>query len=104
VKESKYHPAAAEEAVAAAAWYASEQPQLGEDFAHELGAAVALLRKDPIPCVPYQHVSGRVNAKRILFQRFPYDLVFVERGNTIFIVAIAHQARRPGYWKARLRI
>ena len=103
MKRAKYHPAAADEAVAAAAWYASERPELGEDFADELATVVALLGEDPIPSVAHPHVPSRVKAKRILFKRFPYDLVFVEREDATLIVAIAHHSRLPGYWKARLR-
>ncbi len=33
--------------------------------------------------------------------RFPYSLVYSVRPNEIRIVAVAHQKRRPFYWRAR---
>jgi hypothetical protein len=35
-------------------------------------------------------------------RRFPYDIVVRERVDEIIVVAVAHQSRRPGYWKNRL--
>lgn len=103
MRQVRFHPAAAEEAEEAAAWYESEMPGLGEGFVKELTAAIALLRKNPVPSVPIPHPSKRLGARRLLLGRFPYDVVFVERGDSTVIVAVAHQRRRPGYWKARLR-
>lgn len=99
----RYHPAAAEEAEEAAAWYAGERLQLGEDFAKELSTAIAQLRQEPISCVRHPYAAPRLKAKRVLLHRFPYDVVVVERDETVLIVAVAHHSRRPGYWKHRLR-
>jgi hypothetical protein len=33
--------------------------------------------------------------------RFPYSIVYKEAADKIMIVAIAHQRRRPGYWRRR---
>lgn len=103
MKQVKYHPAAGEEAEEAAAWYEAERIGLGEDFAKELHAAVMLLRDDLAASLSHRQVPMRLEVRRLLLKRFPYSVVFVERGETTFIVAVAHQARRPGYWKRRLR-
>ncbi|HEX7678234.1 MAG TPA: type II toxin-antitoxin system RelE/ParE family toxin [Thermoanaerobaculia bacterium] len=34
---------------------------------------------------------------------FAYQVVYVLKGDQVFIVAIAHHRRRPGYWRSRLR-
>jgi hypothetical protein len=41
------------------------------------------------------------NTRRIVFPHFPFSLVFRMKGETIEIVAIAHQRRRPQYWRDR---
>jgi hypothetical protein len=41
--------------------------------------------------------------RRVNFAIFPYNIIFVVRGQTIVIIAIAHGSRRPKYWKNRLR-
>lgn len=39
--------------------------------------------------------------RRLLLRRFPISVVYVDRDDEIVIVAIAHQRRRPGYWRER---
>ncbi|MFO0453014.1 MAG: hypothetical protein ACK52I_30875 [Pseudomonadota bacterium] len=34
---------------------------------------------------------------------FPYSVVYVERDGALLVVAVAHGARRPGYWRQRTR-
>lgn len=45
-------------------------------------------------------VSGTV--RRCLLTRFPYRLVYRVEGEKIVIYAVAHQSRRPGYWRTRI--
>ncbi len=45
-----------------------------------------------------EHIGG---TRRYLLHRFPYHVVFRERGKAIEVVAVAHVKRRPGYWKSR---
>ena len=33
---------------------------------------------------------------------FPYAVVFMEKPEHIWIVAVMHMKRRPGYWRERL--
>jgi hypothetical protein len=35
-------------------------------------------------------------------KRFPYAVIFQEKEEVIFVVAISHAKRRPGYWAGRL--
>jgi plasmid stabilization system protein ParE len=36
-------------------------------------------------------------------QRFSYSIVYALEGDDVFIIAVAHHRRRPGYWSSRLR-
>jgi hypothetical protein len=93
---------AANEATEAAAWYESQRAGLGADFARAIDAALDLLEEEivPLTVIPGRH-GNRV--KRLMLKRFPYDVVVTESRDEIVVVAFAHQSRRPGYWKARLR-
>jgi hypothetical protein len=46
-------------------------------------------------------VDQRGTRKRRLYH-FPYTVYYVEFDESIWIVAIAHQKRRPGYWTDRV--
>ncbi len=98
----RIHAAAAEEAAEAAAWYESESPGLGADFERAIDAALDLLEQDIVPLVSVPGAAGGRGVKRLLLRRFPYAVVVVERQTEIVVIAFAHQARRPGYWRGRL--
>lgn len=99
----RIHAAAAEEAAEAAAWYENESPGLGTDFERAIDAALDLLEQDIVPLVSVPGVAGRRGVRRLLLRRFPYAVVVVEWQAEIVVIAFAHQARRPGYWRGRLR-
>jgi plasmid stabilization system protein ParE len=48
----------------------------------------------------FQLVSGETRHK--LIRRFPYSLLYVIEPDRIRVLAVAHQKRRPGYWRNRL--
>jgi hypothetical protein len=35
--------------------------------------------------------------------RFPYSVVYLEDEDEIWVLAVAHAKRRPGYWRGRLK-
>ena len=47
--------------------------------------------------------SPHLNGTRIIpVRKFPYWVVFIEEPHRIFILAVMHSHRRPGYWRRRL--
>lgn len=94
---------AAEEAAQAAAWYELQRPGLGAEFERAVDAALDLLEEEIVPLTAMLGVAGKRGAKRLMLKRFPYDVVVSERTDEFVVVAFAHQSRRPGYWRARLK-
>ena len=43
----------------------------------------------------------RLGKRRLIIQRFPYSIIYTIAGEEIRILAVAHQSRRPGYWRGR---
>jgi hypothetical protein len=41
-------------------------------------------------------------ARRYNLDQFPYYIAYVDMADHVWIVAIAHGRRGPGYWKSRL--
>ena len=97
----RIHPAAAEEAIRATAWYERQQAGLGRDFEAAVNAAMDLLGCDPIPSTVAAGISGKPGVRRLILKRFPYDVVFIERPDHVWVIAFAHHCRRPAFWRGR---
>ena len=93
--------AAVVEAAEAAAWYERECPGLGVKFQQAVDDAFDLLEQEIIPLTPVPGTAGKRGAMRIILKRFPYDVIVRKYGSEILVIAIAHQSRRPGYWRNR---
>jgi len=39
--------------------------------------------------------------RRFLLSRFPFSVIYREQENEIYVVAVMHNSRRPGYWLKR---
>jgi toxin ParE1/3/4 len=98
VKPVRIAQPASEEFAAAVVWYESKRAGLGAEFLQAVGRVVDLLREHPA----LGAALGRGAAYRhLLVSHFPYRIVYVERTDDLYIVAIAHLSRRPGYWRHR---
>ena len=40
--------------------------------------------------------------RRCLTKIFPFSVIYSVQADTIFIIAVAHSRRKPGYWRNRL--
>ena len=92
-----FHPEAETELIAAAEFYEEQAPALGHDFIAAVRRGYGRLIKFPDTGRPF----GR-RLRRILVLGFPYGLLYRADGETIFIVAVMHLHRRPGYWRTRI--
>jgi plasmid stabilization system protein ParE len=96
------HPAAEKEADDAADWYEQEDPALALEFARTyrmlIDDIVAHPRRYPeAEDAPPGHECRNV----VRVGRFPYRIVYAIVGEDIFVLAVAHHHRRPGYWQYR---
>ena len=103
MRRVRIHIAAAEEAAEAAAWYERERPGLGLDFLRAVDAALDLLEAEVVPVVTVPGVAGKRGIKRLFLRRFPFAVVVRGSAAEVVVMAFAHTARRPGYWRGRLR-
>lgn len=77
-------------------WYAMQAPGLGDAFLIETLAVLKLIRQFPKAWHP---LSPEI--RRCRLKRFPYSVVYALDGEDLLIVAIAHQHRKPAYWRSR---
>lgn len=91
------HPEALAELTVAAAFYAERADNaLGLLLISEFERALGVLSDNPELGAVWQ---GAV--RRFPLRRFPYNLVYQVKPEELRIIALAHQRRRPGYWKNR---
>ena len=69
-----------------------------------LESALDLLEAEIIPLASLSGIANRRDIKRLLLKKFPYSVIIHERGDEILIIAFAHFAKRPGYWRSRLAV
>ena len=90
-------PVAQTELTYAAAFYDRERPGLGDRFVEEFERVVALLNDNP-----ELGIAIGDNRRSIVFDRFPFRLIYSLEDSVIRIIAICHQKRRPDYWRGRV--
>ncbi|MBN7796328.1 hypothetical protein [Parahaliea mediterranea] len=97
----KIHREAALKLEEAAAWYESELKGLGSRFIDALDHAQALLSEPNPPLTPKHGQAAQLGAKKLILHKFPFSLVTMSSQDSIVVIALAHHARRPGYWRSR---
>ena len=97
MKPHRFHRKADAEYARAAEYYAAISPQLGGRFYDEIERLIAEIRSQPGLYRVYD-----TPARRHFSTVFPYAVIYLEDPGTIWILAIMHFKRKPGYWKSRL--
>jgi toxin ParE1/3/4 len=87
----------------AARWYESRRLGLGLEFLDAVDAAIAQVVRFPAAGEPVPRVPQDLPVRRCAVTRFPYHVVYLDTADAIRILAIAHDRRKPGYWKGRVR-
>jgi plasmid stabilization system protein ParE len=94
---SRFLSAAEAEFADAGAFYEAERVGLGDDFFETVRAAVGRLEEIPEMGSPLDS-----KYRSVVVLRFPFRIVYRIAGGEIVIVAVAHQSRRPEYWRDRV--
>jgi plasmid stabilization system protein ParE len=91
-----FHPLAEQELNEVASYYDAASPGLGAPFLNEVEHAIKQILEHP-------KAASLVNrvVRRKPVRRFPYSVMYSVQTDTIRILAIANQKRRPFYWRGR---
>ena len=96
-----WHSEARRELLAASRFYEQESSGLGSLFIDALHGALERLKVHPRS----GRVIGGSAVRQYVVMRFPYSIFYrLEpdgQGHSLFVLAIAHQKRRPFYWASR---
>ena len=80
----------------AALFYEAARSGLGDVFLDDIQHAI-----DTVRTHPDLGESVAYGLRRVLARRFPFSVIYAVEPEGIAVVAIAHQRRRPEYWKGR---
>ena len=97
MKPHIFHPDAGEEYARAVEYYAAITPGLGSRFHDEIERLIRDVRRQPDRFFRFSPP-----AQRTLARKFPYSVVYLAQPYRVWIVAVMHAKRRPGYWRERL--
>ena len=94
---TRFHPEAFAEFNEAIDFYEERESGLGTDFATDIFGAI-----DRAIAFPTGWSEIAPGIRRCQTQRFPYGILYsIESTDVLFILAVMHLHREPGYWKDR---
>jgi len=82
----------------AAVYYYFGEPGLDGRFIRSVEEAVETIMQDPLRAREFDGHYRKLNTGV-----FPYQVIYTIEDDTLWIVAVMHQSRKPGYWKGRLK-
>lgn len=94
---SKFLPEAEKELREATRYYETEAPGVGVAFVAEARRTVRSIIENPYGAIA---VGSGIRSK--IMHHFPYNILYTVDSDLVVIVAIAHQKRRPRYWRNRI--
>lgn len=95
-------PDAEQDLVNAMVHYENEREGLGLELLEEYRAVAQYAVESPnvgtlVPDLPLNE-----QVRRFQFRRFPYQLITMVIDDELFVIAVAHHSRDPGYWHERV--
>jgi len=93
-----FHPKASEEFIQSSEYYELQVTGLGEEFINEIERSTELLSENPKLGIELDQPF-----RRVLLHRFPYSLIYTIERDNLWVIAVAHQKLKPGYWKSRIK-
>lgn len=96
--KSEFLTEADEEFREAARYYEGEAAGVGLAFIVAVHKAVAEVVEFPLAAQ-----AMRAGIRKKVLHHFSYNLFYAVEADTIVIVAVAHQRKRPNYWRSRLK-
>jgi plasmid stabilization system protein ParE len=93
----RLHPEAAEDLREAAEFYRERAGvALSQALFAEFDRSIQLLLLHPMLGAAW--LRGK---RRLVMKHFPYSIIYAVVPDEIQVLAVAHQSRRPGYWRNR---
>lgn len=92
----RFHPEAFDELRNSADYYAARSADAARKYALAVERSLQVVVASP---QRFRRIARTERACRVW--GFPFQLVYRVHDDCIFVIAVAHTSRRPGYWKSR---
>lgn len=89
---------ASQELAEAVRWYNDRRQGWGDRLFDAVAETFRLIETYPEVGSPRR---GQPAARQLTVRGFPYLVAYRLRTDDVYVVAVAHARRRPGYWKNR---
>jgi plasmid stabilization system protein ParE len=96
-KPFRFHPEAREDFRDAMHWYRSRSVIASAEFRRTVSDAIRHISQAPHRWPQYLH-----GTRRLVLDRFPFSVIYLNDPDLVTIIAVAHSKRKPGYWKHRV--
>ena len=93
-----FHPDIEYEVRASYEWYQKQAEGLGDDLLTELEMAYQAIIEFPDTWPKFQK-----GCRRFLLRKFPFSVIYQIDNKTVYILAVMHNSRKPGYWTERIQ-
>jgi len=97
MQDLRFHPDVAMDIKEAYNWYEEQSVGLGEELFDEIERSYQAIREFPKAWAPFPY-----GFRRYLLSRFPYSVMYKIDDESIYIIAIMHNSRKPNSWFTRL--
>ncbi len=97
MKRVSFHPEAELELAESVVFYESRVAGLGGDFFAAVKLACRRIQRHPL-----LHALRPDGTRKVRLRRFPHAIIYRDKPEATEIIAVAHGARRPYYWRSRL--
>lgn len=91
-----FHSEAEAEFIESAAHFESEVPGLGRRFGRAVKEVLEIVGEHPEIGSP---LNGELRS--FVVAGFPYSIIYAPYQGSLFVLAVAHGRRKPGYWRSR---
>ena len=98
MKHARFLAAARLEYLAEVAYYSEIEGGLGLRFTDAVEEPTSRALAFPLAGSP-----AEAGTRRVFLKDFPFSLVYHVEPRGILVIALAPQAKRPGYWRSRVR-
>ena len=94
--ETIFVSGAIEDYRAAHDWYLEKGQHVAQSFEAAIEDALERIRS-----APERWAKQDARHRRFILRRFPFSIIYRVVQDTVFVIAVAHGRRRPGYWRRR---